>query len=127
MYNLLNIEPAWLVTAFAASNSVRALFYLPQVIAVARSVDGARDIALSTWWMWTLNNVLGALYTGAVMAHPTLAISFWASAAACLLTIVLAVRARRRLLRRDTVRLADSPVASSRVGARVDPIKSGKL
>lgn len=89
-------DPSWLVSAFALSNSVRALFYLPQIVAVARSVDGARDIALSTWSMWALNNALGGLYTGMVMGHPTLAASFWASCGACLVTIALAMRARRR-------------------------------
>jgi predicted MFS family arabinose efflux permease len=90
-------DQSWLVSAFALSNAVRALFYVPQVLAVARSVDGARDIALSTWWMWTLNNALGAVYTGVVMGHTSLAVSFWASCFACLLTIALATRARRRL------------------------------
>ena len=89
-------DPLWLGTAFATSNTLRALFYVPQVIAVARSVDGARDIALSTWSMWMLNNALGGLYAGLVMRHTELALSFWAAAGACLLTIVLALRARRR-------------------------------
>ena len=92
--NLLDAD--WIAAAFAATNAVRALFYLPQIIAIARSTDGARDIALSTWWMWTLNNALGALYTGVAMGHSALALSFWASAAACLLTIALTLRARRR-------------------------------
>lgn len=98
--DLFALDPAWLVTAFALSNSLRALFYVPQVIAVARSVDGARDIALSTWWMWAANNALGGVYTGVVMNHTVLALSFWASSAACVLTIGLAMRARRRFVAR---------------------------
>lgn len=87
----------WLIAAFSLSNSVRAAFYLPQVMAVARSVDGARDIALSTWWMWAANNALGAAYAGVAMQHMTLAVSFLLSAMACLVTITLALRARRRM------------------------------
>ncbi len=98
MFDTFVIDTDFLVTAFTLSNLLRALFYVPQVIAVARSVDGARDIALSTWWMWAANNALGGVYTGAVMNHTTLAISFWASSAACVLTIGLAMRARRRLI-----------------------------
>lgn len=98
MFADFTFDTAWLVTAFALSNSLRALFYVPQVIAVARSVDGARDIALSTWWMWTANNALGGLYTGVVMNHTTLAMSFWASCAACVLTIGLTMRSRRRFV-----------------------------
>lgn len=86
----------WLIAAFSLSNSIRAVFYVPQVIAVARSADGARDIALSTWWMWAANNALGAVYTGVVMQHTTLAVSFLFAALACLVTIALALRARRR-------------------------------
>jgi len=97
----------WLATAFAATNALRALFYVPQVAAVLRSVDGARDIALSTWWMWTANNVLGALYTGSVMNHAALAWSFWASATACVLTIGLTIRARRLFFRDGGARRSD--------------------
>lgn len=93
------LDQSWLITAFTLSNSVRALFYLPQVLKVARSTNGARDIALSTWWMWAVNNALGGVCTGAVMGHTGLALSFWAASVACLLTIALAGRARRRLSR----------------------------
>jgi hypothetical protein len=96
---MLELNHDWLIAAFSVSNSVRALFYLPQVIAVARSVDGARDIALSTWWMWAANNALGAVYAGVVMYHRVLAISFLLSAVACLVIIALALRARRRMNR----------------------------
>jgi len=96
MSSLSLLDPEWLAVAFAATNSVRALFYIPQVVAIARSLDGARDIALSTWWMWAINNALGALYTGVTMNHPALAFSFWASTAACVGTIALTLRARKR-------------------------------
>ena len=89
-------DPDLLVNAFTATNSLRALFYLPQIVAVHRSVDGARDIALLTWWMWVANNALGAIYANVVMQHTALAWSFWASTAACVLTIGLTLRARRR-------------------------------
>jgi hypothetical protein len=98
MLDVVTFDSTWLVTAFVASNTLRALFYVPQVIAVARSVDGARDIALPTWWMWAANNALGGVYTDVVMHHTGLALSFWASAAAYLLTIALAMRARRRFI-----------------------------
>ncbi|RZJ11445.1 MAG: hypothetical protein EOP39_06280 [Rubrivivax sp.] len=97
---MFELNHDWLIGAFSLSNSVRALFYLPQVIAVARSTDGARDIALSTWLMWAANNTLGAVYAGVVMHHVTIAVSFLLAALACVVTIGLALRARRRLHRR---------------------------
>ena len=110
---MLELNHDWLIAAFSLSNSVRALFYLPQVLAVARSVDGARDIALSTWWMWAINNALGAVYTGVVMNHMTLALSFLGSAVACFVTIALALRARRRLKR------GNPPAHSAFAGGRI--------
>lgn len=90
------MNPDLIATAFTLANSVRVLFYLPQILAVARSVDGARDIALSTWWMWAGTNLLGTAYGLVVAADAMLALSFGASAAACLLTIALTLAKRFR-------------------------------
>lgn len=91
------MEPAhqWLGLAFTAVNALRALFYVPQIVAVARSTDGAHDIALCTWWMWAVNNLLGALYTGVAMGDVAMALSFVASIAGCAATIGLTIWKRR--------------------------------
>lgn len=81
--------------AFATSNAIRALFYVPQIRAVARSNDGARDIALSTWWMWLVNNLLGTAYCLLVLDNVPLACSFIASIAGCACLISLTVHKRR--------------------------------
>jgi hypothetical protein len=86
----------WLATAFTVANAARAACYLPQIAAVARSTNGARDIALVTWWMWMINNLLGASYTGLVAQEPALALSFMASAVACGVTIVITLVKRAR-------------------------------
>jgi len=91
------MDPHWIATAFGAINSIRVLFYVPQIVAVVRSTDGARDIALSTWAMWALTNGLGAAY-GAVVVHDALlALSF---VVACVLTIALTLVQRLRWSRR---------------------------
>ena len=51
MLDISVIDADFLVTAFTLSSMLRAIFYVPQVVAVARCLDGARSIALSTWWM----------------------------------------------------------------------------
>jgi hypothetical protein len=93
----LRMEPThqWLALAFTAANAFRALFYVPQILAVARSTDGARDIALCTWWMWTANNLLGALYAGLALGDAAMALSFVASVVGCGATIGLTVWKRR--------------------------------
>jgi len=93
------MDPSWIAGAFSAVNAVRVLFYVPQIVAVARSTDGARDIALSTWTMWALTNALGAAY-GLWVAHDAwLAASFALSWLACTATLGLAI-AKRRGVRR---------------------------
>lgn len=90
------MEATALAWAFTATNAVRALFYVPQIVAVARSADGARDIALSTWCMWLLNNSLGAAYAGFVLGDLAMALSFVASMAGCASTIALTMLKDRK-------------------------------
>jgi predicted MFS family arabinose efflux permease len=93
------MDPHWIALAFGTVNSIRVVFYLPQIVAVTRSTTGARDIALSTWAMWALTNALGAAY-GAVVVHDMLlAWSFALSLLACVLTMVLTVVQRLRWAR----------------------------
>jgi hypothetical protein len=33
----------WIAAAFSATNAIRVVFYVPQIVAVARSESGARD------------------------------------------------------------------------------------
>lgn len=87
---------SWIGPAFALANSLRALSFVPQILAVARSTDGARDIALLTWGIWTATNLLGVAYGAVVAADPLLTFSFAASALACGLTIALTVVKRLR-------------------------------
>ena len=98
------MDPHWIATAFSAVNSIRVVFYLPQIVAVARSTDGARDIALSTWGMWALTNGLGTAY-GALVAHDlVLALSFALSLLCCATTIALTLVQRVRWARRGAGR-----------------------
>jgi predicted MFS family arabinose efflux permease len=90
------MDPHWIATAFGAVNSIRVLFYLPQIVAVARSTDGARDIALSTWAMWALTNGLGTAYGVVVVHDMLLALSFGLSLVACVVTMALTVAQRLR-------------------------------
>ena len=111
------MDPHWIATAFGAVNSIRVLFYLPQIVAVARSTDGARDIALSTWAMWALTNGLGAAYGVAVAQDRLLALSFGLSLLACVLTMVLTVVQRLRWGRR-ALDVPVAPAAAVSSGAR---------
>lgn len=56
---------AW---AYLATNAVRILSYLPQIVTVWRCRDGARAISLWTWGMWTVSHTTAVLY-GVVVMH----------------------------------------------------------
>jgi predicted MFS family arabinose efflux permease len=110
------MDPSWIATAFGAVNTIRVLFYLPQIVAVQRSSDGARDIALSTWALWALTNALGAAH-GAVVARDTLlAASFALSMLACVVTMALTVLQRQRFAaaRRPAMKPARLPSTAAR-------------
>lgn len=93
------MDPHWIALAFGTVNSIRVVFYVPQIVAVARSTSGARDIALCTWAMWALTNALGAAYGVLVVQDTLLALSFALSLLACVLTMVLTVVQRLRWAR----------------------------
>jgi hypothetical protein len=101
----MDLEFHGLAWAFTATNAVRALFYVPQVMALARSAD-ARDIALSTWWMWLLNNALGALYAACNLHDIAMALSFAASLLGCATMIGTTLYKRSAAWRRGVRRPA---------------------
>lgn len=80
--------------AFAALNGLRLLAFVPQIAAVARSRDGARDIALSTWSVWLCCNLTGAAYFVQVRPDAWLAATFAGAALACGAVLGLALRLR---------------------------------
>ena len=62
------------ITAICAvCNVVRLLFYLPQMLAVARDPLGAYAISLSTWIFWTFSHGVTTVYCDMVVCHPLLA------------------------------------------------------
>ena len=108
------MDPSWIATAFSVVNSIRVVFYLPQIVAVVRSTDGARDIALSTWTMWALTNGLGAAYGAMVVHDALLALSFALSLMACTATVVLVIVQRVRWSRRSAVLFSSAEQAALR-------------
>jgi len=64
---LLIAAIAWF---YLATNSVRVLTYLPQIVAVWRCHDGARSISLLTWGSWVVSHITATLY-GVLVVHDT--------------------------------------------------------
>ena len=58
---------------YAVCNVVRLLFYVPQLLAVARDPLDACAISLSTWTFWTLSHAVTTVYCGMVVCDLLLA------------------------------------------------------
>ncbi|MBO9649343.1 MAG: hypothetical protein J7605_12590 [Variovorax sp.] len=56
---------AWL---YILTNAARVVTYVPQLMAVWRSTDGARDISLLTWGSWVVANATAVAY-GSIVIH----------------------------------------------------------
>ena len=52
----------WLAWLYVLTNTVRILFYAPQIRAVLKCDDGAAAVSLTTWGFWTFANLTAALY-----------------------------------------------------------------
>lgn len=82
---------AWL---YLATNSARAITYVPQIIAVWRCNDGARAISLLTWWSWVIAQVTSTLY-GALVIHDGFFVGISILNVVCC-SLVALIAARRR-------------------------------
>ena len=85
---------SWL---YLATNSVRAVTYVPQIVAVWHCTDGARAISLVTWSSWVLANLAGVMY-GAWVVRDGLFITISAINLVCCATVALIAARRRGLL-----------------------------
>jgi len=50
---------AW---TYLLTNAVRVFTYMPQIVAVWRSDDGARSVSLLTWGSWVLSQFTAVIY-----------------------------------------------------------------
>ncbi|KWR83371.1 hypothetical protein [Cupriavidus sp. IDO] len=57
-----------IASLYILTNAARVFTYVPQLMAVWRSTDGARDISLFTWGSWVVANATAVAY-GAVVIH----------------------------------------------------------
>ena len=80
-----------ILLAYGICNTVRVVSYLPQIVRIARDRDGARAIALSTWWLWIAANATTALYAWVNLADAPLAFLNALNALCCLAVVALTV------------------------------------
>jgi hypothetical protein len=83
---------------FSVFNMLRVVSYLPQILKVARDVEGAKAISYVTWALWIAANASTALYAHVNLGDPTLCVINAANAACCGIVLALTVWKRRQFL-----------------------------
>ena len=89
---------AWV---YVITNSLRVLFYAPQIRAVLNCEDGARSLSLATWGFWTFANLTATLY-GWFVIHDSAFCAIFAGNLACTAAVTLIAARKRILARRPT-------------------------
>ncbi|SDP18359.1 hypothetical protein SAMN04488595_105237 [Ralstonia sp. 25mfcol4.1] len=99
--------PPWstnstIASLYVLSNAARVFTYVPQLMAVWRSNDGARDISLLTWGSWVVANGTALAYGAVVVEDLFLTLIALLNLTCCSAITLLAVQ-RRRTHRQEEV------------------------
>ena len=97
---------AWV---YVVTNSLRVLFYAPQIRAVLKAEDGAKALSLATWSFWTFANLTATLY-GWFVLHDGAFCAIFAGNLACTAAVTLIAARKRWALARPSVARMLAPV-----------------
>ena len=97
---------AWV---YVVTNSLRVLFYAPQIRAVLKAEDGAKALSIATWSFWTFANLTATLYGWFVLRDGAFCAIF-AGNLACTAAVTLIAARKRRALARPAVARMLAPV-----------------
>jgi uncharacterized protein with PQ loop repeat len=88
---------AW---AYLLTNAVRMFTYVPQIVTVWRSQDGARSLSLLTWWSWVLSHITAIAYGVLVVRDLPFLMITLINLAGCGAVAAIAMRRRAQWRRR---------------------------
>jgi hypothetical protein len=94
------------IIAFAITNGLRVVAYLPQIIRLARDETGAAAVSCCTWFLFLVSNISTATYAALVLNEPWMTVVFTANAVCSAAIVVLSMLKRRRLASRAAGDLA---------------------
>lgn len=84
------------IVAFAITNGLRVVAYLPQIVRLARDDSGAAAVSCFTWLLFLVSNISTATYAALVLNEPWMTIVFTANAVCSAAIFALAILQRRR-------------------------------
>jgi hypothetical protein len=84
----------WVAWLYVVTNSLRVLFYAPQIRAVLKAEDGARAVSIATWGFWTFANLTATLYGWFVIHDSAFCVIFSGNLACTAAVMLITVRKR---------------------------------
>jgi len=96
----------WISWLYLLTNTVRILFYAPQILSVFRADDGARSVAITTWGFWTFANLTALLYGWMVIRDPGFTLIFVGNFVCT--GLVTAIASHKRWRQRNAETVAES-------------------
>lgn len=85
------------IFAFAITNGLRVIAYLPQIIRLVRDETGAAGVSCCTWFLFLVSNISTATYAALVLSEPWMTVVFTANTVCSAAIFALATLKRRRL------------------------------
>ena len=82
---------------FAVFSGLRVVSYVPQIMRVARDMNGASAISYTTWALWAAANATTGLYAQINLNDPAVATVNWLNAGCCAVVILLTAFKRSQL------------------------------
>lgn len=83
------------IVAFAATNGLRIIAYVPQIMRLARDESGAAAVSSCTWVLFLMSNLSTAAYSSVVVDEPWMTAVFVINAVFCAAIVALIALSRR--------------------------------
>lgn len=85
-----------IVIAFAVTNSMRVVAYIPQIVRLMRDRSGAAAVSCCTWMLFLISHIATAAYAGVVLCEQWMCLLFAANAVCSAAIVILACLRRRQ-------------------------------
>ena len=93
----MTFESTAIVTViYTACSAVRLLFYVPQMMAVARERSAAHAISLTSWTFWSISHAATAMYASTITNDVLLSAMMCGNAVGCIGIVAMTAIKRRR-------------------------------
>lgn len=86
-----------IILAFAATNGLRIVAFVPQIMSLVRDDSGAAAVSCCTWMLFLISHIATAAYAGVVLREEWMCLVFTVNAACSAAIVILTLLRRRRV------------------------------